>query len=147
MCMPQLWNHKIEYFGRHRILTFGSLWRVFSSSLRTQTYQFRLSLLPPLFRQRSDSQIHVCVSLRASFRGQVRFLMCDLYSWFSREVTKIQTKGLSILQSFYIHEVLEKLKTDIFTSFHFERVLCTLFSDLLSDAAFTQRLDRAVVQV
>ena len=55
--------------------------------------------------------------------GQVRFLMCDLYSWFLREVTKIQTKGLSILQSFYFHEVSEHLKTDIFTSFNLLKVL------------------------
>jgi len=46
------------------------------------------------------------------------------YSWFSLDVTKIRTKELSILLAFYFHEVSEKLKTSIFTNFHFEGFLC-----------------------
>ena len=35
------------------------------------------------------------------------------YSWFARDVTKNQTKKLSILLSFYFHEVLQHLNTFI----------------------------------
>ena len=34
-----------------------------------------------------------------------------LYSWIARDVTKNQTKKLSILLSFYFHEVLQYLNT------------------------------------
>ena len=37
--------------------------------------------------------------------------------------SEIQTKELSILPSFYFHEVLQQLKTFIYTNFRFERVL------------------------
>ena len=33
------------------------------------------------------------------------------YSWFARDVTKNQTKKLSILLGFYFHEVLQYLNT------------------------------------
>ena len=36
----------------------------------------------------------------------------NLYCWFSHDVTKIQTKKLSILPRFYFHDALEKLKTN-----------------------------------
>ena len=32
------------------------------------------------------------------------------YCWFSRDVTKLQTKKLSILPRFYFHDALEQLK-------------------------------------
>ena len=40
--------------------------------------------------------------------------------WFSHDVTKIQTKKLSILRRFYFHHALEQLKN---TNFRFKRVL------------------------
>ena len=43
--------------------------------------------------------------------------------WFSHDVTKIQTKKLSILLSFHFHEVLEYPNTFIYTNFRFERVI------------------------
>ena len=43
-------------------------------------------------------------------------------SWFSHDVTKIQNKELLILLRFFFHEVLEPLKTCIFSNFHSERV-------------------------
>ena len=46
-----------------------------------------------------------------------------VYRWFSHDVTKIQTTKLSILLSFYFHDALERLKTNIPKSFRFERVL------------------------
>ena len=42
---------------------------------------------------------------------------------FSHDVTKIQTKKLSILPNFYFHDVLEQLKTNFHTNFRFNRVL------------------------
>ena len=45
------------------------------------------------------------------------------YCWFSHDVTKIQTKKLSILPRFYFHDVLEQLKTNFHTNFRFKRVL------------------------
>ena len=41
----------------------------------------------------------------------------------SHDVTKIRTKKLSILLSFYFHEVLQHLKTFIYRNFRYERVL------------------------
>ena len=46
------------------------------------------------------------------------------YSWFSHDVTKIQTTKLSLLLSFYFHVILEHLKTFIQKNFQFKRVLC-----------------------
>ena len=43
--------------------------------------------------------------------------------WFSHDVTKIQTKKLSILQRFYFHDALEQQKTNFHTNFCFKRVL------------------------
>ena len=43
--------------------------------------------------------------------------------WFSHDVTKIQTKKLSITLRFYFHDALEHLKTNFHTNFRFKRVL------------------------
>ena len=45
------------------------------------------------------------------------------YSWVAHDVTKNQTKKLSILLSFYFHEVLQYLNTFTETNFWLERVL------------------------
>ena len=63
-------------------------------------------------------------------------------SWFSHDITKIQTTKLSILPRFYFHYVLEQLKTNFHTNFLFKRILgfvieYSLISKLLRDAAFT----------
>ena len=73
----------------------------------------------------------------------LRFLPLK-YCWFSHDVTKIQTKKLSILPSFYFYDALEQLKTNFHTNFRFKRVLgfvieYTWTSKLLRDAAFTWR--------
>ena len=66
------------------------------------------------------------------------------YSRFSHDVTKIQTKKLSVLLSFFFHEALQHLNTLIYWNFWFERVppfaiegdwICRL----LRDAAFSGR--------
>ena len=51
------------------------------------------------------------------------------YCWFSHDVTKIQTKKLSILLRFYFHDALEQLKTNFHTNFRFKRVLGFLIED------------------
>ena len=66
------------------------------------------------------------------------------YGWFSHDVTKIQTKKLSIPPRFYFHDALEQLKTNFHTNFRFKSVLgfvieCVWISKLLRDAAFTWR--------
>ena len=43
--------------------------------------------------------------------------------FFYHDVTKIQTKKLSILPRFYFHDALEQLKTNFHTNFRFKRVL------------------------
>ena len=45
------------------------------------------------------------------------------YCWFSHDVTKMQTKKLSILPRFYFHDALEQLKTNFPTNFRFKRIL------------------------
>ena len=64
------------------------------------------------------------------------------YCWFSYDVTKIQTKKLSILPRFYFRDALEQLKTNFHTNFRFNRVLAftieyARISKLSRDAAFT----------
>ena len=64
--------------------------------------------------------------------------------WFSHDLTKIQTKKLSILPRFYFHDALEQLKTNFHTNFRFKRVLGFVIeyawiSKLLRDAAFAWR--------
>ena len=66
------------------------------------------------------------------------------YCWFSHDVTKIQTKKLSILPRFYFHDTLEQLKTNFHTNYCFKRVLgfvieYALISKLLRDVALTWR--------
>ena len=71
--------------------------------------------------------------------GVKRFLFntCTLIShfrldnncWFSHDVTKIQTKKLSILPRFYFHDALEQLKTNFLTNFRFKRVLGFVIED------------------
>ena len=47
----------------------------------------------------------------------------SFYCWFSHDVTKTQTKKLSILPRFYFHDALEQLKTNFPTNFRFKSVL------------------------
>ena len=42
---------------------------------------------------------------------------CWIHSWFSHDVTKIQTTKLSILLRFYFHDVSEQLKINFHTNF------------------------------
>ena len=63
---------------------------------------------------------------------------------FLHDVTKIQTKKLSILLKFYFHDALQQLKTSFHTSIRFKRVLGFVIeyawiSKLLRDALFTWR--------
>ena len=51
------------------------------------------------------------------------------YCWFSHDVTKIQTKKLSILPRSYFHDALEQLKTNFHTNFRFKRVLGFVIED------------------
>ena len=71
-------------------------------------------------------------SSRALLRFQNTISCCCLSSgdsyntlicWFSHDVTKIQTKKLSILPRFYFHDALGQLKTNCHTNFRFKRVL------------------------
>ena len=53
----------------------------------------------------------------------------NYYCWFSHDVTKIQTKKLSILPRFYFHDALEQLKTNFGTNLCFKRVLGFVIED------------------
>ena len=50
-------------------------------------------------------------------------------SRFSHDITKMQTKQLLIPLSFYFHEVLQHLKTFIYTNSWFQRILCFAIAD------------------
>ena len=50
-------------------------------------------------------------------------LKSDIPCWCSHDVTKIQTKKLSILPSFYVHDALVQLKTNFHTNLPFNGVL------------------------
>ena len=54
---------------------------------------------------------------------EIIFILCFVCCWFSHDVTKIQTKNISILPRFYFHDALEQLKTNFHTNFCFKRVL------------------------
>ena len=55
----------------------------------------------------ADICFHITVIRRVISYNCFRRLMS--YSWVARDVTKNQTKKLSILLSFYFHEVLQYL--------------------------------------
>ena len=61
--------------------------------------------------------------LPASKHRQAKFCLFFWYCWFSHDATKIQTKKISILPGFYLHDALEQLKTNFHTNFRFKRVL------------------------
>ena len=56
-------------------------------------------------------------------------LLSRYNSWFSHDLTKIQTKKLSLILSFNFHVILENLKTFIQTNFRFKGVLCFAIQD------------------
>ena len=58
-----------------------------------------------------------------SFSLHSQMVVLNSYCWFSHDVTKIQTKKLSILPRFYFHDALEQLKTNFQTNFCFKRAL------------------------
>ena len=62
-------------------------------------------------------------------RGEFRVSARPRNCWFSHDVTKIQTKKLSILPRFYFHDALEQLKTNFYTNFRFKRVLGFVIED------------------
>ena len=69
-------------------------------------------------------------------------LILSPHSWFSHDVTKSQTKKLSLLLSFYFHVILDHLKNFIQTNF--QTNFCFAIQDawisrLLRDAAFSWR--------
>ena len=63
------------------------------------------------------------LSSRLFSRGNDPFRNCLRCCWFSHDVTKIQTKKLSILPRVYFHGALEPLKTNFHSNFRFKRVL------------------------
>ena len=72
------------------------------------------------------------------------FIRKNLLGVFTWRHQKVLTKKLSILLSFYFHEVLQHLKTVFYTNFRFQRVLRFAIEDawisrLLHDAAFSWR--------
>ena len=54
---------------------------------------------------------------------KISTLQSEPHAWFSHDVTKIQTKKVSLVPSFYFHVVLQNLKTFIQTNYRFKRVL------------------------
>ena len=54
---------------------------------------------------------------------KISTLQSEPHTWFSHNVTKTQTKKLSVLPSFYFHVVLQHLNTFIQTNCRFKRVL------------------------
>ena len=78
------------------------------------------------------------------------YLAC--LSCFSHDVTKIQTKKLSIVLTFYFHQVLQHLNTFMQTDFRLQRVLRfaiedAWFSRLLREAAFSWRPGKVLCRV
>ena len=85
---------------------------------------------------RTDSGEYICeatnneikvksnaATLTIQCKGTFTHFILKPNCWFSHDVTKIQTKKISILQGFYIHDALEQMKTNVHTNFHFKRVL------------------------
>ena len=92
--------------------------------------------------QFADIRSTQCVQAYITQLETVRNEVSVSYCWFSYDVTKIQTKKLSILPRFYFRDALEQLKTNFHTNFRFNRVLAftieyARISKLSRDAAFT----------
>ena len=81
----------------------------------------------------TPKQSHAKFSFKISrkYLRRITGLRCSrpTYCWFSHDVTKIQTKKLSILPRFYFHDALEQLKTNFHRKFRFKRVLGFVIED------------------
>ena len=82
-------------------------------------YHLKMFLLP--FHHKSTEFPLNNISI--SWLRLQRWIPLSGYSWFSLDVTKIQTTKLSILLRFYFHDVLEQLKTNVHINFRFKKVL------------------------
>ena len=71
----------------------------------------------------------------------------QMYSWFLHDVTKIQSKKLSLLLSFYFHVILEHLKTFIQKNVRFKRVLCFVIQDAWISRLFFLGAEKALIWV
>ena len=73
---------------------------------------------------RHENTVHLMFMLHVvRMKLPLHIVNHSLYCWFSHDVTKIQTKKLSILQRFYFHDALEQLKSNFHTNVRFKRVL------------------------
>ena len=81
-----------------------------------------ITILWPSPNTQSDAISAKLFFLLVTYFYMVLFFLMT-YCWFSHDVTKIQTKKLSILPRFYFHDILEQLKTNFHTNFCFKRVL------------------------
>ena len=71
-------------------------------------------LLSPILELSAETKIQVRTYFSVGREGFTKAQSSgEVISWFARDVTKNQTKKLSILLSFYFHEVLQYL--NIFT--------------------------------
>ena len=74
---------------------------------------------------------------------KISTLQSEPHTWFSHNVTKTQTKKLSVLPSFYFHVVLQHLNTFIQTNCRFKRPGCFVlrhWSLEIPDFCMTQHL-------
>ena len=112
----------------------GILDPVARGNVHFQQHAWRYFAFKPLLRCSDDRSLplveKICDSICDSPSGRQspdrRLFFCAAftsYCWFSLDVTKIQTKKLSILPRFYFHDVLEQLKTNFHTNSRFKRVL------------------------
>ena len=80
-----------------------------------------LQILAP--QTRNSWGFYLEIALKYKVKQSENGKLPSNYCWFSHDVTKIQTKKLSILPRFYFHDALEQLKTNSQTNFCFKRFL------------------------
>ena len=138
LCWADFLGRRYMFFG----LFFGRPWlNRAHSGIVSRIYS---SCLDDAFAHKTYIDRTIIIWILRNNLFSRRELNKQAYSWFSHDVTKIQTKKLSLLLSFYFHVVLQHHKTLIQTNFRFKRVLRFAIQDawisrLLRDAAFSWR--------
>ena len=113
-------------------------WSTIIDGHTTILYESRFSGKPLNVSPFQWNNLHICISVIFAYSSNIT------NCWVSHDVTKLQTKKLSFLPSFYFRDALEQLKTNFHTNFRFKRVLGFVIeyawiSKLLRDAVFTSR--------
>ena len=153
MCTLGLWSEEHYCHERQYLREYSFTYQSINRSA-TDTWKGNISLCPDTNSFYLNNGLLSCrikimlcplgLFINSSFHLMDSYWKLKHNTWFSQDITKIKTKELhvSIILSFYFHEVLQQLNTLIYTNLQFEGVLCFAIEDawtsrVLRDTAFS----------